>query len=328
MFMRVALAGAEHWHAAFYLSSFRRAGAQIVGVSDPREGPAKRLAADAACPAFDDYRLMIERTKPDFIMATARHAEMAKLAVDLLGFGIPMGVEKPLGLNAAEVATVVDEATRRNTFVAVPLINRYSLLWRELASLAAAGRAGLRSHAHFRVINGVPRRYQDLGVGWMLEPAVSGGGCLINLGIHAADAFLLFAETKEATVLASALTHRVHRLPIEEMAAALLRSPDGIIGSLEAGYSYATEDAGGDFELRVATANCYLVDRGDSLQIATLDDGRTRTIRNLNPKERYEHFGEDTLGRLEAGEGPAATVEDCFRAVRLLDKIYERAAAT
>ena len=326
--MRIALVGAEHWHAGFYLGAFRRAGAQIVGVSDPGEEAARHMAAEAACQAFDDYRVMIERTKPDFIMATARPADMPKLAIDLLHFGIPMGVEKPLGLNAGQIAPLVEEVARRNAFVAVPLVNRYSLLWRELARLAEAGRVGVRSHAHFRVINGTPQRYHDMGVRWMLDPAVAGGGCLINLGIHAADAFLQFAQAGEAAVLASALTHRVHRLAVEEMAAALLRSADGIIGTLEAGYSYATREAGGDFEWRVAAANCYLIDRGETLLVATLDDGKTATIANRSPKDRYEYFGEDTLNRLRTGQEPVATVEDCYRAVRLLDGIYARAAAS
>jgi predicted dehydrogenase len=323
--MRVALVGAEHWHAGFYLNAFRRAGAEIAAVSDAHAELAKALAADAACRNFDDYRVMIERTKPDFIMATARHADMPKLAMDLVQFGIPMGIEKPLGVNARQIAPLVEEVARRNTFVAVPLVNRYSLLWRELARLDEAGRVGVRSHAHFRVINGVPQRYPAMGVGWMLDPAVSGGGCLVNLGIHAADAFLSFAQVEEVSVLASAVTHRVHRLPVEEMAAALLCSAGGVIGTIEAGYSYATKNAGGDFELRVAAANCYIIDRGETLQVATLDDGQTTTVANLSQKERYEHFGEDTLTRLKTGQGPVATVEDCYRAVRLLDEIYTRA---
>jgi len=325
--VKVALVGAEHWHAGFYLDAFRLAGAEIVAVSDPDPAAAGRLAARVGCPAFGDYRAMIDREKPEFLMATARHGDMPQLALELLCFDIPMGLEKPLGRNAAEVAPIVAEVARRAAFVAVPLVNRYSRLWRELAALDAAGRPGTRSHAHFRVSNGVPERYRDLGVGWMLEPAAAGGGCLINLGIHAADAVLQFAQAAEVDVLASALSHRIHRLPVEEMAAALLRSGEGVISTIEAGYSYATKEAGGDFEWRVATSNCYLVDRGDSLRIATLDDGRDRTVPNLSQRQRYQRFGADTLGRLRSGREPAATVQDCYRAMRLLDQIYRRSGA-
>ena len=323
--VRFALVGVEHWHAAFYLESFRLAGAQIAAVSDPDESIAKRFAATAGCPAFADHRLLVERAKPDFLMVMARHADLPAVALELLPFGLPMGLEKPLGVAAGQITPLVEEVARRGAFVAVPLINRYSRLWEELAVLEARGRVGTRAHGHFRVINGIPQRYSQLGVGWMLDPAVSGGGGLRNLGVHAADAFLQFAQEDGAEVVGSAVTHRLHGIAVEDMAAALLVSPGGVIGTLEAGYSFATREAGGDFEWRVAAANCYLIDRGETLEVTTLDDGETRILPNLSPKERYRRFGADTLARLAEGRPPAASVEDCRRAVAVVDSVYARA---
>ena len=50
------------------------------------------------------------------------------------------------------------------------------------------GTFGDLAHATFRIVGGPPARDIADDVPWMLDPAVSGGGALRNLGIRAADA--------------------------------------------------------------------------------------------------------------------------------------------
>ncbi len=327
--MRVAIIEAGHWHAGMHLRSFQRAeGVVFVGISDRQPGVAAAFAAEAGGRAFLDHREMLAAVEPDFVIALGRHADMPGIARDLLETGLPFAMEKPAGRSAEEIAPLVELARRQGTFVAVPLVNRYSAMWSELDRLDAAGRVGPRSHFHFRVINGPPLRYEQDGVGWMLDPAVAGGGCLRNVGIHAVDGFLRYIQGEEAEVVGAAISYRVHGAAIEELATALLRSESGIIGTVEAGYSFASMRAGGDFEGRLASANCYLIDRDDELRVATLDDGGQRRISIPNQGARYDQFGADTLERLRDGRPPIASLEDCYRAVRLIDEIYARAVVT
>ncbi len=321
----IALVEVSHWHAGFYANAFQKAGANIVGVSSTNQGFAEKYAKELSCEYFLDYFSMIEMVKPDFLMAMGKHIDMPDIVKDLLSIGIPFGIEKPIGINARDIEQLAEEATRKGTFIAVPLVNRYSLLWEQLSKLEQAGRVGTRLHSHFRIINGIPQRYEKMNAGWMLHPELSGGGCLRNLGIHAADAFIHFSNSNSFEVIGSTISHRIHNLPVEEMGAALVISDGGIIGTLEAGYSYATREAGGDFEWRVSASNCYLVDRQDTLEITTLDDGMKTTIPNISSAERYEKFGKDTLDRLSSGRKPIASIEECYRAMLLLDDIYAKA---
>lgn len=325
--MRVAMIEVGHWHAGMHLRSLKLSGAHIVGVSDHQPGVAGRFAAPLGCPSFHDYKAMLRETRPEFVVALGRHADMPRIARDLLDTRLPFAIEKPIGLNATQVAPLVDIALRQNAFVAVPFINRYSRLWSLLDELDRAGRAGLRSHAHFRIINGPPTRYENDNVAWMLDPALSGGGCLRNLGIHAADAFLHFTGGEDVQVIGAAVTYRVHGKAVEEMGAALLRSASGVIGAIEAGYSYASLTSG-EFEWQTATANSFLIDRGPSLQAATLDNGTVEQVTNLTSAERYDRFCVDTLQRLQSGRPPIAGIEDCYRAMRLLDEVYRKAVCT
>jgi len=327
--MRIAMIEVGHWHAGMHLRSFQMAeGVEIVGVSDHQPGLAEAFARQSGGAAFERYQDMLARCQPDFVIAMGRHADMPAIARFLLETGIPFAMEKPAGLSADDVAPLVELAEKRNAFVAVPLINRYSGIWRQLDELEAGNRVGARTHFHFRVINGPPERYELDGVGWMLDPAISGGGCLRNVGIHTIDGFLRFTQGEAVEVVGAALSYRAHGKAIEEFCAALLRSESGVIGTVEAGYSYASMKPGGDFEGRLSAANCTLIDRNDTLQVATLDDDTVRTLSIPDQGERYDQFGPDTLARLRADRPPIATLNDCHRAMQVIDEIYAKAVRT
>ncbi len=327
--MRIAMIEVGHWHAGMHLRSFQLAkDVEIVGVSDHQPGVAAAFSRQSGGAAFERYQDMLKATAPDFVVAMGRHVDMPAIARYVIDAGIPCALEKPIGVSAADLAPLVNLAGERGLFVAVPLINRYSGLWRQLDDLEAAGRVGARSHFHFRVINGPPERYELDGVGWMLDPAIAGGGCLRNVGIHTVDGFLRYTQGEAVEVLGAAISYRVHGAAIEEFCAAVLRSESGVIGTIEAGYSYASMKPGGDFECRLAAANCYLVDRNDVLEAATLDDDSARTETIADQGARYDLFGRDTLARLRDGRPPIASLRDCYRAMRVIDEIYEAAVIT
>lgn len=327
--MRIAMIEVGHWHAGMHLRSFQLAeGVEIVGVSDQQPGVAPAFAAQSGGRAFERYQEMLESTQPDFVIAMGRHIDMPAIARHVLETGIPFAMEKPVGLSAADVAPLVELAEARRAFVAVPLINRYSGMWTMLDELEAAGRVGARSHFHFRVINGPPERYELDGVGWMLDPAVAGGGCMRNVGIHTVDGFLRYTQGEAVEALGAAISYRVHGEAIEEFCAALLRSESGVIGTVEAGYSYASMEPGGDFEGRLSAANCTIIDRNATLEAATLDDEQVRTLPIPDQGARYDQFGRDTLARLRDGRPPIATLRDCYRAMQIIDEIYDKALVT
>jgi hypothetical protein len=85
---------------------------------------------------------------------------------------------------------------------------------------------------------------------------------------------------------------------------------------------------GGDYEWRVAAGNCYLVDRGPTLQVATLDDGQRMSVKIPDQGARYDRFAGDTLARLQTGRRPVSTLEDCYRAMCVVDEVYRVAAET
>ena len=102
--MRIALIGVSHWHTPFYSEPvLEMPDATIVGVSDPDVTRAEPLATRAKCPVFADYRDMCASVRPDFAFVLGRHCAMADEARFLIANAIPFAIEKPCGLNQADV---------------------------------------------------------------------------------------------------------------------------------------------------------------------------------------------------------------------------------
>lgn len=147
MTIRIAAIEVSHWHALNDAAYLRHLVAmpdvELVAIQDSDPGLVARRAAEVGNPpTFTNYRKMLATTGPDFVLALGRHRQMAAIAHDLLDQGYPFLMEKPMGINAPEVAGVAAKAARLNAFVAVPLAQRYAPFAMRARELLAAGRFG------------------------------------------------------------------------------------------------------------------------------------------------------------------------------------------
>lgn len=354
--LSVALIGVSHWHAPRYLEALQETKARLNAVSDPDLAFARQVADRWDCQAYSSHLQLLEATRPDLVFAMPRHCDAAEVAKDLLEAGLPVVFEKPMGLNAAQVAPLVELAARKQSFFAVPLILRYGPLWENLTGvLEQNGRA---VYADFRLVNGPAVRYERAHSGWMLDPWLSGGGPMRNLGIHAADAVLRLTQTTvaELEVVGARLTFPANRsgragsarragdinaavLPdqandgpgcgIEDHAVALIAAPHGLLATIEAGYTYPSLTAGmgpgGDSEWRVVAGDSYLIDRDG--QCTVIGPHGQQSEASPSGAERYRRFVLETMAGFQRDLPPLATVADCYQAMRLIDAIYEHACA-
>jgi predicted dehydrogenase len=320
MALRIAFLGVAHWHASIYAGILKTLGIPVVGTSDPDATAGAASAARLGLPFEPDSSAMLDAVKPDFLFVMPRHDRVPETLAPALARRLPMLVEKPLGLNGADARTAASTIDGAGAWATAAMTVRHNAIWRHVEQMRASGTLGTVMHAHFRIVNGPPRRYPDWGVGWMLEPERSGGGALRNLGIHGADAFLKLAGPK-VEVRAASLTHHAYGLPVEEFATALLAAPSGAVATIEAGYSYAA--SGGDFEWRIAATGAYFLETATQLTIRH-PDGRIET--EATPKVPVQQpMVEAALADFAAGRKPACPVSECADAVELCDRIYAAA---
>jgi len=325
MTIRIAAIEVGHWHAVHDAAYLRHLAAMpdvvLVGVQDSDAALARKRAAEAGNPpTFTDYQQMLTETRPDFVLGLGRHRQMAKIAHDLLDRGLPFMMEKPMGLNAGEVESIAEKATRLKGYAAVPLFQRYQPFAVRARQLLAEGRFGPLSHIYVRLNRPAPARYPAWDSAWMLDPAEAGGGCLRNLGPHGLDMFLHLTG-EDAHVTGAQISRRAHGLRVEDYASVLLRSAGGILGTVEVGNGFPR--VGTDGEWKIAGRDAILTLKDGVLKLAT---ARGDEITPCPDSEiRYRPAIEDTLEAWQRGDAPPISVHDCLRAVRLIDQAYQLA---
>lgn len=316
--MRVVLIGVSHWHTAFFLDPCLEIGhVTIVGVSDPDLSRTEHASAKAGCRAFADYREMCAAVRPDFAFALAQHCDMAELAGFLIDQRIPFAMEKPCAINAAEAADIAARAAAAGLFVAVPYVIRYSPMVDMILSTNEPV-----EYAMFKFIGGMVDRYHQQKVDWVVDRSRSGGGALLNLGVHFMDMCRVMLGGADLTVTGAMMSNRTARLDIEDHAVVLMQG-GGASCMVETGYLYPAPNSVFDLHYSIRTKTHYFAARDDStLEIVTNDRQRTTAAVKLTNVHFYQTFVRDTLQRLRDGRQPIADLTDNAAAVALVEAAY------
>ena len=324
---RVAVIGVDHYHATStpnYLRILQNEKVDILGVHAPDDAIATKWAGEYNSTPYTDYRVMIEKTKPEFIVALGKHVAMPAEFRFLVDTGIPFLMEKPWGIDDKTVNELADLAESKHAWAAVPMPFRYSVFAETAVEMRQRNELGTISHMLFRFNQPGVQRYVDLGSPWMLSKADAGGGALVNLGIHGIDLFR-YITSEEPQVVSAVTSHAVHKREVEDYAHVTLKTPSGIVFLNEASYTYP--GTGGDRERKLSAQKMFLratTSGGEGVQI--VGPGRDETRRApegyLSGWPRVVH---ECLERIGRGEPPPASARDCARAVSLIFDAYRMA---
>ncbi len=112
------------------------AGARIAAVCarhlDRAETTARQFQAERA---YDDYHEMLRREDLDAAFVITEGEQHAKIVADCLRAGVPVFVEKPLGLTVEEAAEVADISSRVRKIVMVGFMKRFAPSYIEMKRL-------------------------------------------------------------------------------------------------------------------------------------------------------------------------------------------------
>lgn len=318
--MRIVLIGVGHWHTPFYLDpSLELPDVVVAGVSDPDRQRAEQVATRARCPAFTDYREMCAELRPDFVFALGRHCDMAEEARFLIDSRIPFAMEKPCAVTSAEAHDIAARAAKAGVFAAVPFVLRHCPLIDTIREVAAGESL---QYINFKFVGGMVDRYHQQRVEWMLDRATSGGGPLLNLGVHHLDLCRVLLDNAPLQVVGATMSNNTAQLNIEDHAMVLLRG-GGATCMVETGYLYPAPNSVFDMHYSIRTEHHYFAARDNhTLEIVTDDRKRTTREMPLTNVFFYPAFVRDTLRRVRAGEKPLADLDDMAAAMDLVQAAY------
>ena len=156
--------------------------ARIVAVADADPSAAGAAAAGVGAEAVDPVALLGGEIGLDGVVIATPSALHAEQAVTALANGLAVFCQKPLGRTSGECAEVVAAARVADRLLGVDLSYRFVEGVRRMREVVAAGGIG-RPYAAELVFHNAYGPDKP----WFLDPALSGGGCVIDLGTHLVD---------------------------------------------------------------------------------------------------------------------------------------------
>jgi len=238
MTIRIAILGIAHYHANFWTKAFLADEVvTFAGVWDADPAAATEFAARYGVTAVADRGALLAASDAIAICsATSDHVDLVRAAA---AQGLPVLCEKPLGVTRAHCEAIAAIVAQSGIGFMQSFPKRFDPVNHEIAALLRDGAVGKVTMCRIR--HGHSHGFDPaFRAGWFVDPALSGGGTLLDEGIHAAD-FLrwMFGEPDTAFATVSSATFS---LPVEDTAAAIFRFADGMIAEVTTSWAFAAAD--------------------------------------------------------------------------------------
>lgn len=298
---------------------------EAAAIADP--SPEMVAEAHKLAPAarvVDGLEGLLAERLDGIVIATpsALHAEQSIRALEA---GASVFCQKPLGRTAREAEAVVAAARRADRLLAVDFSYRFTEGMRRIKALIEQGELG-RVFACDLVFHNA----YGPDKAWFYDPEQSGGGCVMDLGVHLVDLALWALDFPAVTAVSSQLLSGgapTGRGAVEDYAVAQLELAGG--ASLRLACSWRLP-AGRE---AVISASFYGSGGGASLAnvdgsfydfTAALHRGTAAEILAAPPDAWGGRAAADWARRLGAGERFDPAAERLVAVAEVLDRIYGR----
>lgn len=189
---------------------------ELLGCYDVNEDAARGLSERyrvAACATLEE---LLARG-PDVVVVATVHNQLAGLAERALQAGAHVLVEKPAGVSAAQIDRLIECQRASDRLVKVGFNHRFHPGIARTAEEVHSGRHGDLMHLRARYGHGGRLGYDRE---WRAQPELSGGGELIDQGMHLLD--LTHWLAGPLTLHSALLRTHFWETPVEDNAALIL----------------------------------------------------------------------------------------------------------
>lgn len=298
---------------------------EAVAIVDPSPEMVREAAVLAPGAAvLGSLDELLEESVDGVVIATpsALHAQQSIKALEA---GAAVFCQKPLGRNADEVRTVVDAARKANRLLSVDLSYRSTQGMRLIRDLVRGGELG-------RIFSVDLLFHNAYGPDkpWFYDRALSGGGCVMDLGVHLIDLALWVldyprVENVGAVLLAKGASLVPDSEFVEDYASATFQTEAGALIRLACSWKL---QAGCDAAI---SAGFYGTDGGAVLRnidgsfyrfMAEQFRGTSRTTLVEDEDDWGGRAAADWVNSLATGGDFDPAAERLVDVSRVIDKIY------
>lgn len=287
---------------------------------------ARQIAPNATI--ISSYDEILEDSIDGVVIATPNAFHVTQ-TVAALRAGISVFCQKPLGCNVPEVWQAVSAARESNCLLGVDFSYRFIPGMQQVRRLVQSGELGKIFSVDLKFHNGYGPDKK-----WFYERAASGGGCVLDLGIHLIDLALWTLGFPRIAAVTSALFCQGERIQqpcdqVEDYAVAHMRTVDDVAVNLTCSWNL---NIGADAEIEA----CFYGTEGAAC-LRNIDgsfyDFAAERYHRSERQLIYESGSDRTWGglaaldwceRLAQGEKFSANTEEFLNSAAIIDRIYAR----
>ena len=314
---------------------------EVLAACDINEKRVRAFAEQYGIPrVYTDYNEMLKREDLDAVSVCTWNSVHAPAAIAALRAGKNVLCEKPMALNTEQALEMEQAAKEAGKLLMVGFVRRFG---NDTAVLQDFIRGGMMGDVYYAKATYLRRA--GFPGGWFGDRSRSGGGPLIDLGVHVIDLVRYLMERPKAVSVSGAVFHKLGArtdirqekaysasdsadvFDVEDLAAAMIRFDNGAVLSIEASFSLNLKNDTGSIELFGTKAGAKL---DPSLEFYT---EQNRYLVNVTPvcntalsfeglfEREIAHF----VGCVSEGTECLSPAEDGVELMRIIDAVYRSA---
>jgi len=231
----VALIGCGRISAVHLQTIAQDSRAQLVAVCDVDEAAAQAVADAYGVGAFSDAAHMVDTLHPEAVVLCTPPNTHRAIATMALAAGCHVLCEKPIAITVEDAEAMIAEAERTEGVLMMASKFRY------MDDIIKA-RAMIQSGVFGEIVMFENEfcSHVDMSGRWNADPAISGGGVLIDNGSHSVDIVRYMLGPIEG--LQAVRGKKWQDLPVEDTCRLTLRCVDGAMASIDLSWSIHKEN--------------------------------------------------------------------------------------
>lgn len=345
--LKIGLIGAGNIASSCHMPGYARMdNAEVVAVCDVKPEKAKALAVKYGIDkVFENYLDLINMPGLDAVDICTPNYLHSTIAVEALNHGLHVFCEKPDAISVAEAEKMKAAAEKNGKVLMVMRNNRYMQVSTFMKKYINDGKMGeiYAARCGWQRRRGIPGKG-----GWFTTKAQSGGGPLIDLGVHMIDltmwlmgspkpvsvtgcTYTKFADNDVSDSVNSTFGEKIAdgTFDVEDLATGFIRFDNGASLSIEFSWASNIEKEERYFELRGTKSGAKWTSATQNLAIYSEEYGKTvdllPNIDNRSGTQIHEanlrHFADVILN----GAEPMFVPDQGINMIRILEAIYESA---
>ncbi len=279
-----------------------------------------------------DWKKLASRKDIDAVFVNTPNYLHEEMAVFALARGKHVLVEKPIATTIKAADNMIKASKKRGAFLMVEQTQRFDPIHQAAKKFIDSGKLGRINMIRGRIGHAGPEYWSEGKAHWFYDKKKSGGGAMIDVGVHILDLIRWFSGKLITEVCANIKTIE-KPVSVDDNGSVLLRFEDGSIGHFEASwttrpYEVLTFTYGQNGKLLTAigsptpiVARMAKVGKGEDPNCLSED-----IVPKLGSGDGWENAVHYFIDCVEKGTRPFVSGEEGRETMKVIIAAYESAA--